>query len=152
MHVLSRCLTSLRILLAAPSGSSCSQTRIENHPAARSVSSTTLSLALFRSMLRSPVRHVGLWRREVLRAPMPEASVQENGYPSAAENHVRRPRTGRHWAASYPVAKPEPVGGLPESQFGSRVSLPVSSHHPPGGRGGGPGHVGLAHLNDRYVV
>ena len=80
--------------------------------------------------LRLPVVGVGTRNIAVLRAPMPEAPVDEDRYPTTREDHInanQAPRRQAHGVVD-PEAEADAVQRRTQRDLRSRVALPIPFH------------------------
>ena len=85
------------------------------------------------SDLRRPEIRSSLRNGEVLRAAVPEASIDEHGNPLTRERNVHRPATGSRDLEIHAVAVPSRMQRVSKRQFGQCVSAPLGLHPAPDG-------------------
>jgi hypothetical protein len=84
----------------------------------------------------NPIIDIAAWLPIVLRAPVPEAAVDEHRDLCANEHHISRTANTGDWAPRNPITKAAPVQHRSESQLRLRVPAPISLHRLAGRRGG----------------
>jgi hypothetical protein len=82
------------------------------------------------SQLRLPVAHVDARRPAMLRAPVPEAPIDENCQPRSRKGYVHPHQTfARTYAVALAESHPACVQRSSEGDLRLRIGLPIAHHH-----------------------